>query len=110
LHATFEALEAPLIEPANGFLGIDMGIVDIATTSTGIMACGAQLTRYRKRQIRLRKRLQAKKISSARRLLNNGAAQRHALPPTSTTRSRNASWPRLNAPDAALPSKTDGNP
>jgi IS605 OrfB family transposase len=69
LHATIEAPEAPLTEPTNGFLGVDMGIVNIATISTGDTSSGAQLNRYRKRQVRLRKRLQAKKTSSARRLL-----------------------------------------
>jgi putative transposase len=69
LYATIEAPEAPLVAPSNGFVGVDMGIVNIATTSTGENASGAQLNRYRKRQVRLRKRLQAKKTSSARRLL-----------------------------------------
>ncbi len=69
LHATIEVPDAQLAEPVNGFLGVDMGIVNIATTSTGQRASGARLNRYRKRQARLRKRLQAKKTSSARRLL-----------------------------------------
>ena len=69
LHATIEAPEAPLAEPTNGFVSVDMGIVNIATTSTGENASGARLNSYRKRQVRLRKRLQAKKTSSARRLL-----------------------------------------
>ena len=69
LHATIEAPEAPLTEPTNGFVGVDMGIVNIATTSTGKKASGTRLNRYRKRQSRLPKRLQAKKTSSARRLL-----------------------------------------
>jgi putative transposase len=69
LHATIEAPEVPLSEPTNGFVGVDMGIVNIATTSTGKKASGARLNSYRKRQTRLRKRLQAKKTSSARRLL-----------------------------------------
>ena len=69
LYATVEAPKAPLAEPANGFLGVDMGIVNIATTSTGVNASGARLNSYRKRQARLRRRLQAKKTSSARRLL-----------------------------------------
>src|SRR5260370_26126469 len=68
LHATIEATDAPLIEP-NGFLGVDMGIVNVATTSTGQNASCARLNSYRKRQARLRKRLQAKKTSSAPRLL-----------------------------------------
>jgi putative transposase len=68
LHATIEAPEAPLAEPT-GFVGVDMGIVNIATTSSGEKASGSRLNRYRKRQLRLRKRLQTKKTSSARRLL-----------------------------------------
>jgi putative transposase len=69
LHVTVDAPEAPHCPPANGFVGVDMGIVNIATTSTGKTASGARLSNYRKRQLRLRKQLQAKKTSSARRLL-----------------------------------------
>jgi putative transposase len=69
LHATVEVPAAPLAEPVNGFLGVDMGIVNIATNSDGECATGARLNRYRKRQQRLRARLKAKKTSSARRLL-----------------------------------------
>jgi putative transposase len=57
LHATIEVPEAPFSDPANGFLGVDMGIVNIATTSTGEIASGERLNSYRKRQMRLRKRL-----------------------------------------------------
>jgi putative transposase len=69
LYATVEAPEAPLLQPVNGFLGVDLGIVNIAASSDGDRAAGARLNRYRKRQQRLRARLQAKKTSSARRLL-----------------------------------------
>jgi putative transposase len=69
LHAAINAPDAPLAAPANGFVGVDLGIVNIATTSTGKRASGGRLNAYRKRQARLRKRLQAKKTSSARRLL-----------------------------------------
>jgi putative transposase len=69
LYATVEAPEAPLVPPVGGFLGVDLGIVNIATSSNGQRAGGARLNRYRKRQQRLRARLQAKKTSSARRLL-----------------------------------------
>jgi putative transposase len=69
LHATIDVPEMPRREPVNGFLGVDLGIVNIATTSDGEKTCGSRLNRYRKRQLRLRKRLQAKKTSSARRLL-----------------------------------------
>ncbi|WP_330272230.1 RNA-guided endonuclease TnpB family protein [Lentzea sp. NBC_00516] len=69
LHAVVDRPGAPQREPVNGFLGIDMGIVNLATTSDGDRMSGARLNRYRRRQQRLRKRLQAKKTSSARRLL-----------------------------------------
>ncbi len=68
LHAVIDAPDVPVREPA-GFLGVDLGIVNIATTSDGHRASGSRLNRYRKRQHRIRKRLQAKKTSSARRLL-----------------------------------------
>jgi len=35
LHATVEAPEAPVACPVSGFIGVDMGIVNIATTNTG---------------------------------------------------------------------------
>ncbi len=69
LYATVEVPEAPQVDPVNGFLGVDLGIVNIATSSAGQRAGGARLNRYRKRQLNLRKRLQAKKTSSAQRLL-----------------------------------------
>jgi IS605 OrfB family transposase len=69
LYATVEAPEAPLAQPVNGFVGVDLGIVNIATSSDGHRIAGARLNRYRKRQRRLRARLQGKKTSSARRLL-----------------------------------------
>jgi putative transposase len=69
LYATVETPEPPHIDPVNGFLGVDLGIVNIATSSDGNRAAGARLNRYRERQLNLRKRLQAKKTSSARRLL-----------------------------------------
>jgi IS605 OrfB family transposase len=69
LYATIEAPQAPLQQPVNGFIGVDVGIVNIATTSDGRCAAGTRLNRYRTRQQRLRARLQATKTSSARRLL-----------------------------------------
>ena len=69
LYATVETPDAPQIDPVNGFLAVDLGIVNIATSSNGQRVAGTRLNRYRKRQLNLRKRLQAKKTSSARRLL-----------------------------------------
>ncbi|WP_460764072.1 transposase, partial [Nocardiopsis oceani] len=69
LAATCEVPEARLNEEPSGFAGVDLGIVEIATTSTGQRYAGRQLNRYRKRQNRLRAKLQAKNTKSAKRLL-----------------------------------------
>jgi len=53
-----------------GFLGVDLGIVNITTTSDGIRERGSYLLAYRRRQVHLRQRLQKKGTSSARRLLD----------------------------------------
>lgn len=68
LYATVEVAPADPIDPS-GFLGVDMGIVNIATDSDGTVYAGKDLNRYRRRQIRLRARLQAKGTKSAKRLL-----------------------------------------
>jgi len=57
-----------MIDP-HGFLGVDMGIANIAYDCDGNRYAGTRLNGYRRRQLRLRKRLQAKNTKSARRLL-----------------------------------------
>nr|WP_308209054.1 transposase [Actinoallomurus purpureus] len=68
LIATCEVPEAQTGEP-DGFIGVDLGIVNIATTSTGHKAAGRNLNRYRRRQLALRAKLQKKGTKSAKRLL-----------------------------------------
>jgi putative transposase len=68
LHATCEVPEAALVEPA-GWLGVDLGIVNIATTSDGQRHAGSHLNRVRHRNQRLRTKLQRKGTKSAKRLL-----------------------------------------
>ncbi|TXK44105.1 IS200/IS605 family element transposase accessory protein TnpB [Nonomuraea sp. C10] len=68
LHACVEVADAPTARP-DGFLGIDLGIANIATTSTGIRHSGKHLNAVRHRNRELRRRLQAKRTKSARRLL-----------------------------------------
>jgi len=68
LYATCEVPEAPTIQP-NGFLGVDLGIVNIATTSDGNCHAGKHLNRVRHRNQRLRTKLQKKATKSAKRLL-----------------------------------------
>ena len=68
LYVSVEVPEPALIDPA-GFLGVDMGIANIAYDSDGTRHAGDRLNGYRRRQLRLRKRLQEKGTKSARRLL-----------------------------------------
>lgn len=68
LIATCEVPEAGQYEP-DGFIGVDLGIVNIATTSAGYRAAGRELNRYRKRQLALRAKLQKKGTKSAKRRL-----------------------------------------
>ena len=79
LMATCEVPEAEPYEP-DSFIGVDLGIVNIATTSTGYQAAGRALNRYRKRQLALRAKLQKKHTKSARRRLKARARReaRHA--------------------------------
>ncbi len=68
LYATCEVPEAETFEP-EGFLGVDLGIANIATTSDGDRRVGRQLNQVRHRNRRLRSRLQKKGTKSAKRLL-----------------------------------------
>ncbi|MFE1437183.1 RNA-guided endonuclease InsQ/TnpB family protein [Streptomyces sp. NPDC058739] len=78
LIATCEVPEAETYEP-DGFIGVDLGIVNIATTSTGYQAAGRALNRHRKRHGDLRTKLQRKGTKSAKRLLKkrNRRERRH---------------------------------
>ncbi|MER5754963.1 transposase [Streptomyces sp. NPDC002088] len=68
LLATCEVPEGKQYEPES-FIGVDLGIVNIATTSTGYRAAGRGLNRYRARQQKLRAKLQKKQTQSAKRRL-----------------------------------------
>ncbi|MFF3592531.1 RNA-guided endonuclease InsQ/TnpB family protein [Streptomyces sp. NPDC002387] len=70
LTATVDVPEPAPYEPT-GFLGVDLGIVNIATTSDGRIMSGRQVNRYRKRQHDLRTTLQKKRTKSATRRLKS---------------------------------------
>jgi putative transposase len=70
LYATCEVPEAEPTCPS-GMLGVDLGIVNIATTSDGQRHAGSHLNRVRHRNRRLRARLQRKGTKSAKRLLKH---------------------------------------
>ncbi|MEU6721420.1 transposase [Nonomuraea sp. NPDC046802] len=74
LYATCEVGDVPVTEP-DGFLGVDLGIANIATTAgtatagDGVRYSGKGLNAVRHRNRELRRRLQTKRTKSARRLL-----------------------------------------
>ncbi|MFJ8084017.1 RNA-guided endonuclease InsQ/TnpB family protein [Streptomyces sp. NPDC096205] len=69
LLATCEVSEAPLNTAPVDFLGIDLGIVNIATTSDGEILAGRELNRIRVRERTLRTKLEKKNTPSAKRRL-----------------------------------------
>ncbi|OLT34025.1 transposase [Actinomadura sp. CNU-125] len=79
LAATCEMPEARQYEPS-GFIGVDRGITNLATTSDGHDHSGRRLGRYRRWQARKRAELQAKKTRSARQALKKRSRReaRHA--------------------------------
>ncbi|MFB7345299.1 RNA-guided endonuclease InsQ/TnpB family protein [Streptomyces hydrogenans] len=68
LIATIDVPEPEVSEP-DGFLGVDLGVVNIATTSDGEIMSGRRLNRYRRRMLALRRKLQKKRTKSAKRVL-----------------------------------------
>ncbi|MGX1563797.1 RNA-guided endonuclease InsQ/TnpB family protein [Streptomyces sp. NPDC055506] len=69
LNAICEVPQAPPNTDPVDFLGIDLGIVNIATTSDGQIMAGRQINRVRVRQRALRSKLQKKSTPSAKRRL-----------------------------------------
>lgn len=81
LIATCEIPAAPLNETPSGWIGVDLGIENIATLSTNPEPmAGKNLNRYRRRMLAVRAELQAKGTKSAKRKLKQRARreQRHA--------------------------------
>jgi len=73
LLATLDLPEAPQNPAPQDFIGVDLGIANIATTSTGNRHSGRRLNRTRENDRALRTRLQTKNTRSAKR-----RAKRHA--------------------------------
>jgi len=68
LHQPCNIVEDGSFDP-DQWLGVDMGLVNLATDSDGNQYSGAHMLSLRKRRRRQRKRLQAKQTRSARRVL-----------------------------------------
>ncbi|MFJ4514597.1 RNA-guided endonuclease InsQ/TnpB family protein [Streptomyces sp. NPDC088816] len=69
LNATCDVPEQPPNTDPVDFLGVDLGIVNIATTSDGEIMAGRELNRTRVRERKLRAKLQKKGTPSAKRRL-----------------------------------------
>ena len=66
LVVTVDAPEAVPVEP-KGWLGVDFGIVNLATASDGTVFTGEKVERVRQRYFRHRQRLQVRNTKSSRR-------------------------------------------
>ncbi|MFD3997342.1 RNA-guided endonuclease InsQ/TnpB family protein [Streptomyces sp. NPDC058548] len=75
LMATCEIPEAAPNSAPEGFLGVDLGIVNIATTSDGSRYCGRRLNRRREADRKLRAELQTKGTKSAKRRAKSRAGK-----------------------------------
>lgn len=62
-------VEEPSLDTPDDWLGVDLGIINLAATSDGETFAGTALNGLRMRHERLRRRLQAKGTKSAKRLL-----------------------------------------
>jgi IS605 OrfB family transposase len=76
LHCTVDLPDAAPIPPSD-FLGIDLGVANIATDSDGKRYSGAQLKSIRHRHRRLRARLQKKQTRAAKRRLKLLSGKEH---------------------------------
>ncbi|WP_245666299.1 transposase [Actinomadura latina] len=105
LIATCDVPEPDVYEPGD-WVGVDRGVVNLATTSDGDNHQGRRLSRYRRRQARKRAELQAKRTRSAARLLKKRARReaRHARHVNHKIAKQSS--PSRHAPDAASHSKT----
>jgi putative transposase len=74
LVATLDLPEVPAA-PVTDFIGVDMGIVVIAATSTGQSWAGDAITYRRLKNVELRAKLQKKGTKSAKRLLRKRAGK-----------------------------------
>jgi IS605 OrfB family transposase len=68
LHLSLKLPDAPICAP-HGFLGVDLGIANIAADSDGHLHAGGRLRRMRRRARQIRRRLQKLGTRGSRRLL-----------------------------------------
>ena len=76
LAVVVEVPEPPPLQP-DDWLGVDLGIVNVAADSDGQTYSGGQVNGLRKRHAKLRQRLQKKGTPSAKRLLKKRRRKEH---------------------------------
>jgi len=69
LAVVIDVPEPPGGGEPDGWLGVDLGIVNLATDSDGVAHSGKAMRAVRRRNVELRRKLQAKGTKSAKRLL-----------------------------------------
>lgn len=74
LHCTAEVAE-PCTEKVNAFLGVDLGICQLATDATGESFSGEEVEKHRRRHARTRRSFCRKNTKSARRHLKRVAGK-----------------------------------
>jgi len=67
----------PIPDEPDGFLGIDLGIVNIAADSDGAVYSGGHLNGLRKRHSKLRSKLQSKGTKASLRLIKKRSKKEH---------------------------------
>lgn len=79
----FQTIEVPedKVNDVEEFIGVDFGILDIATTSDGESFASENLNRVRDKYFRTRRSVQAKRTRGAKKLLKRlaGRERRHAI-------------------------------
>jgi IS605 OrfB family transposase len=81
LAAIIEVYETDPFTPKD-FLGVDVGIKNIATDSDGISWIGKELNGKRKRYVKIRSNLQSKGTKSAKKLLKKRSKKEHRFTTT----------------------------
>ena len=105
LYATVDLPEDALIEPVD-FLGVDLGIVNLATDSDGNTYSGGAVEETRRRRHRSRRSYQKTGTRSASAGSSGWPGARPTIAGTRTTASPTASSGRPKAPSAASPWRT----
>ncbi len=105
LYATVETPDVSA-EPPGEYLGVDLGVVTIATTSNGLVATSEATEKVRQRYGRLRAVLQQKGTKDAKAKLRKISGRERRFKTIQITSSASRSFARHKARSGGLPWKT----